>query len=100
MNVPRLLPALLATLLAAPAWAQSTTQPLNLKLPPGELPAASSTTVTPANDATTPAPATTPRTRTADSVAATPPRDPPGVYYRSEERRVGKECRSRWSPYH
>src|SRR2546426_12631484 len=23
-----------------------------------------------------------------------------GVPYRSEERRVGKECRSRWSPYH
>src|SRR5260370_30135728 len=22
------------------------------------------------------------------------------VYMRSEERRVGKECRSRWSPYH
>ena len=22
------------------------------------------------------------------------------VYFRSEERRVGKECRSRWSPYH
>ena len=22
------------------------------------------------------------------------------VVYRSEERRVGKECRSRWSPYH
>ena len=22
------------------------------------------------------------------------------VYPRSEERRVGKECRSRWSPYH
>ena len=22
------------------------------------------------------------------------------VRYRSEERRVGKECRSRWSPYH
>src|SRR2546422_6891042 len=22
------------------------------------------------------------------------------LYYRSEERRVGKECRSRWSPYH
>ena len=22
------------------------------------------------------------------------------VTYRSEERRVGKECRSRWSPYH
>ena len=24
----------------------------------------------------------------------------PGVADRSEERRVGKECRSRWSPYH
>ena len=23
-----------------------------------------------------------------------------GYLYRSEERRVGKECRSRWSPYH
>ena len=23
-----------------------------------------------------------------------------GVGVRSEERRVGKECRSRWSPYH
>ena len=23
-----------------------------------------------------------------------------GKVYRSEERRVGKECRSRWSPYH
>ena len=29
--------------------------------------------------------------------------DPPFICYllpRSEERRVGKECRSRWSPYH
>ena len=26
---------------------------------------------------------------------------PPKEFYdRSEERRVGKECRSRWSPYH
>ena len=23
-----------------------------------------------------------------------------GEFLRSEERRVGKECRSRWSPYH
>ena len=23
-----------------------------------------------------------------------------GIVMRSEERRVGKECRSRWSPYH
>ena len=25
---------------------------------------------------------------------------PGDAHYRSEERRVGKECRSRWSPYH
>ena len=25
---------------------------------------------------------------------------PKKVMWRSEERRVGKECRSRWSPYH
>src|SRR5256885_4879226 len=25
---------------------------------------------------------------------------PPSAQNRSEERRVGKECRSRWSPYH
>ena len=28
------------------------------------------------------------------------PEAPPIVLLRSEERRVGKECRSRWSPYH
>ena len=27
-------------------------------------------------------------------------KDPLMAAYRSEERRVGKECRSRWSPYH
>src|SRR2546425_2994301 len=30
----------------------------------------------------------------------TPPSATPGGSVRSEERRVGKECRSRWSPYH
>src|SRR3712207_7515928 len=34
-----------------------------------------------------------PATRTTSPVA-------PGAEPRSEERRVGKECRSRWSPYH
>ena len=28
------------------------------------------------------------------------PPEPNGYVLRSEERRVGKECRSRWSPYH
>ena len=32
------------------------------------------------------------------ALAASEPERPPP--YRSEERRVGKECRSRWSPYH
>ena len=27
-------------------------------------------------------------------------KEPQKVEVRSEERRVGKECRSRWSPYH
>ena len=27
-------------------------------------------------------------------------REDMGILCRSEERRVGKECRSRWSPYH
>ena len=27
-------------------------------------------------------------------------REPYSKHLRSEERRVGKECRSRWSPYH
>ena len=32
------------------------------------------------------------------SLALSPPE--PTQFERSEERRVGKECRSRWSPYH
>lgn len=51
MNIPRFIPVLLATLLAAPAWAQSTGKPLNLKLPPSDLPAAGSTAAAPARDA-------------------------------------------------
>lgn len=51
MNIPRFLTALLIALLASPAWAQSTAKPLNLKLPPGELPAASSTAAAPAHNA-------------------------------------------------
>ncbi len=51
MNIQRFLPALLATLLAAPAWAQSAGKPLNLKLPPSEIPAPGSTAAAPAHDA-------------------------------------------------
>jgi hypothetical protein len=48
MNMQRFLPALLATALCAPVWAQSTGKPLNLKLPPSDLPAASATVAAPA----------------------------------------------------
>src|SRR3712207_674871 len=37
----------------------------------------------------------------ARAAGATIPREPGETFWgRSEERRVGKECRSRWSPYH
>jgi hypothetical protein len=40
---------LLATLLALPAWAQDAGRPLNLKLPPSDLPAAASTAPQPSH---------------------------------------------------
>src|SRR5256886_11435737 len=36
----------------------------------------------------------------ANSATIQPLAGKPNVILRSEERRVGKECRSRWSPYH
>ena len=48
MNLKRYLTALATTLLVASASAQ-TAKPLNLKLPPGDLPAASSTATKPAS---------------------------------------------------
>ena len=35
-----------------------------------------------------------------DYVQKVPKLLPAAAFVRSEERRVGKECRSRWSPYH
>ena len=35
-----------------------------------------------------------------DGTMMTKPDGSPMTKQRSEERRVGKECRSRWSPYH
>src|SRR2546426_11092981 len=46
-----------------------------------------------------PATGETTSTTTGDDGQYTFPAVRPGNY-RSEERRVGKECRSRWSPYH
>ena len=91
MNVRCLLPALLATLLAAPAWAQSTAQPLNLKLPPGDLPAASGTAAAPAPDAAAATGGVAPAASTATAGGTTTPprRDPPGVYYGDTSGRMG-----------
>ena len=42
-----------------------------------------------------------PEPRAAETPAAQPAAARPAAFSaRSEERRVGKECRSRWSPYH
>lgn len=49
MNIKRHLTALAATLLVASAWAQTPGKPLNLKLPPSDVPAASSTAAKPAS---------------------------------------------------
>src|SRR2546426_8438702 len=38
--------------------------------------------------------------RLAHRLRASPSARRPRTHFRSEERRVGKECRSRWSPYH
>ncbi|NUO73133.1 MAG: hypothetical protein HOQ10_10500 [Frateuria sp.] len=47
---PKLAPSiLLASLLVLPAWAQTSGKPLNLKLPPSDLPAAASTAPKPAS---------------------------------------------------
>src|SRR5687768_18244484 len=44
-------------------------------------------------------PATPPVAATPPPVATPAPLPPGVIEERSEERRVGKECRSRWSPY-
>jgi hypothetical protein len=72
MNAKRSILILAAGLLAGSAWAQTATKPLNLKLPPSDLPAPSSTA------ANAPAAASTaahPVTTTAANSKA------PGVYY-------------------
>jgi hypothetical protein len=45
------LSVLIAAMLALPAWAQTTSKPLNLKLPPSDVPAASASTARPPSNA-------------------------------------------------
>lgn len=66
MIMRRQIIALATSLLVASAWAQTATGPLNLKLPPSDLPATSSTAAKPAGDA-------------------------PGVYYGDTSGRMGND---------
>ena len=86
MNIKRHVTALCASLLMSAAWGQASNKPLNLKLPPGEMPAAS------ASAASAPASASSSATVTGSVPALPPPADAspasqppthaaPGVYY-------------------
>lgn len=68
MRIQRFLPALLALVLTTSAWAQTDAKPLNLKLPPSDLPAPGSSAVT---------------------TAAAPASTAPGVYYGDTSGRMG-----------
>ncbi|MEO8779278.1 MAG: hypothetical protein ABI389_11490 [Rhodanobacter sp.] len=73
MHIQRFFPVLLASLLTTAAWAQTAEKSLNLKLPPSNLPAASSSVATSASAAT----------------AASPASSAPGVYYGDTSGRMG-----------
>ncbi|OOG47992.1 hypothetical protein [Rhodanobacter sp. C01] len=75
MNMKRLIIALAGTLLAGSVAAQTASQPLNLKLPPGDVPASSSTAAAPASSSSI-----------ANSTASKPA---PGVYYGDTSGRMG-----------
>ena len=102
MNIKPLLLASAISVLASSAWAQSTNQPLNLKLP-SNLPAGSSTAAAPASSATTAnTPATTSvhpgtvvsngRTANTSTATNTPPiSTTPGVYYGDTSGRLGDD---------
>lgn len=74
MNPLRSLALFAATMLAAPAMAQTAGTNLNLQLPPSDVPAVASTAIHPAHAAPNAAPATAGTTGTRSKVV-------PGVYY-------------------
>ena len=102
MNIKRHVTALCASLLMTAAWGQTSNKPLNLKLPPGELPAAS------ASVASAPASASSSATVTGSVPALPPPADAsspatsqppahaaPGVYYGDTSGSMGDTGSSR-----
>lgn len=98
MNIKRRVTALCASLLMTAAWGQTSHKPLNLKLPPAEMPAAS------ASAATAPASASTSSATVTGSVPALPPpadagappaHAAPGVYYGDTSGSMGDTGRTR-----
>ncbi len=79
MHIQRFFLVLLATLLTTAAWAQTAAKPLNLKLPPSTLPAASSSAPTSATSATA----------TSATTTVSPASSAPGVYYGDTSGRMG-----------
>ena len=73
-------------------------QPTRERSPPGPAPAHPRRPRAHVDPGLAPAGPARPQTARLDSRARAPPASPRPR--RSEERRVGKECRSRWSPYH
>ncbi|HLI17385.1 MAG TPA: hypothetical protein VKV22_03830 [Rhodanobacteraceae bacterium] len=88
MKAPSSLLILAAGLLAAPAFAQTTGSPLNLQLPPGDMPAVASTATKPAR----PDPAAGPATA---STAVVSGHAAPGVYYGDTSGRTYKTAETR-----
>jgi len=89
MNMKRLFSIVAGSLLASSVWAQTNGKPLNLQLPPGDVPAASSTAPAPA-----PAPAANPiMTGSVPAIGATaaPTSKTPGVYYGDTSGRIGND---------
>ncbi|MHB1271989.1 MAG: hypothetical protein ACYCZD_04325 [Rhodanobacter sp.] len=88
MNMKRLFSIVAGSLLASSVWAQTNGRPLNLQLPPGDVPAASSTAIAPAAAAANPimtgsVPAISP--------TAAPTSKTPGVYYGDTSGRIGND---------
>ncbi|MGH8190277.1 MAG: hypothetical protein ACREP2_02395 [Rhodanobacteraceae bacterium] len=90
MNTIRNAIALAACLVAGAAWAQSAHPPLNLQLPPGDVPATAGTAASPPANLQTPPgmPAASPAPKPPAHDANGNPTSPPGVYYGDTSGRV------------
>ncbi|TAM57437.1 MAG: hypothetical protein EPN49_15025 [Rhodanobacter sp.] len=87
MNMKRLFSIVAGSLLVGSVWAQTNGKPLNLKLPPGDVPAANSTAPAPAAAANPIMTGSVP----AIGATAAPTSKTPGVYYGDTSGRIGND---------